>query len=392
MAVLGSPCEVQLRSATADEEKKPIDALPFQPGEISIGEPLHLPLKTGATTAKESAPRRLTVPEKDPGNAATIRNDLASGSGWLGITVDDSLIIGRLVIVEIAEKSPALAAGITLQDVLLAIDGTTLSSSDQLAAALAAIVPGKPVKVSVGRKDRIDEVIITAIARPQEAIARDWQAVSQVQTATSSNAARATTSLPAPALLESVAPASDTPKATLLGRTALGVRTIPVDLNAQARFHLSQPAGALVIGVVQNLPASKAGVPPGSVIVAIDSQPVRSPKELTQLVANGRIDTPVTLQYVMPGGEAREAKVSLQSLEVPLERVLVGEAFSQPTAEGGAVGRIAQKQRLGEVGAAAEEISPQPPAQSLAEEVQVLRKQIDFLERKLQRIETDLQR
>lgn len=84
--------------------------------------------------------------------------------------------------------------------------------------------------------------------------------------------------------------------------------------------------------------------------------------------------------------------MSLQSLEVPLERVLVGEAFSQPTAEGGAVGRIAQKQRLGDVGAAAEEISPQPPAQSLAEEVQVLRKQIDFLERKLQRIETDLQR
>ena len=56
------------------------------------------------------------------------------------------------------------------------------------------------------------------------------------------------------------------------------------------------------------------------------------------------------------------------------------------------MGRIAQKQRLGEVGAAAEEISPQPPARSLAEEVQVLRKQIDFLERKLQRIETDLQR
>jgi S1-C subfamily serine protease len=110
------------------------------------------------------------------------------------------------------------------------------------------------------------------------------------------------------------------------GRTALGVRTLPVDQSAQARFGLTEPAGALVIGVVQDLPASKAGVPPGSVIVALGNQPVRSPTELTKLVTSSPADRPITLQYILPGGEQRQAEVSLQSLELPLERALVGPA------------------------------------------------------------------
>jgi hypothetical protein len=36
------------------------------------------------------------------------------------------------------------------------------------------------------------------------------------------------------------------------------------------------------------------------------------------------VGKPVTLHYILPGGEQRNAEVSLQSLEVPLERALVG--------------------------------------------------------------------
>ncbi|MFM8414617.1 MAG: PDZ domain-containing protein [Planctomycetota bacterium] len=108
------------------------------------------------------------------------------------------------------------------------------------------------------------------------------------------------------------------------GRTALGVRTMPVDPSVQARFGLPEPAGALVIGVVHDLPASRAGVPPGSVIVALDNKPVRSPTDLTKVVTSSPAGQPITLQYILPGGEQRRAEVSLQSLEVPLERALVG--------------------------------------------------------------------
>jgi membrane-associated protease RseP (regulator of RpoE activity) len=108
------------------------------------------------------------------------------------------------------------------------------------------------------------------------------------------------------------------------GRIALGVRTIPIDPDMQARFNLPAASGAYVIGVVGDLPASKAGVPPGSVIVALDERPVRSPDELTRLVTSGPVGKPVPLEYVLPGGASRRAEVVLQTLEQPLEEALVG--------------------------------------------------------------------
>jgi membrane-associated protease RseP (regulator of RpoE activity) len=76
--------------------------------------------------------------------------------------------------------------------------------------------------------------------------------------------------------------------------------------------------------VVQDLPAARAGVPPGSVIVALDARPVSSPDDLTRLVTSGPVGRPVSLEYVLPGGEAKQAEVVLQPLELPLEQALIG--------------------------------------------------------------------
>jgi hypothetical protein len=84
--------------------------------------------------------------------------------------------------------------------------------------------------------------------------------------------------------------------------------------------------------VVGDLPASKAGIPPGSVIVSLADRPVRSPQELTQLVAAGPTNRPLPLHYVLPGGAEKRADVVLQSLELPLEQALVGEPSLQPSA------------------------------------------------------------
>ena len=355
-----------LNAEAAEEQAPPA----FAPAEISIGEPIQLP--TGVVPG--AAVRDGSADTATPGTGG------ASGarSGWIGLTADDSLVPGRLVVVDVAQPGPAAQAGIRPQDQLLAINGKQLRSSDQLAAELAAIAPGNDVKVAVGRADRIDEIVIRATDRPLRTVAparspelssatsSEWQsgpataasAFGPASAADSSSlppvpvaavpstppavatpsyvppAAVAPAYLPAHRLAEpaplSAPLASDPPQrsvATLpnaMGRTALGVRTLPVDTSVQARFGLSEPAGALVIGVVQDLPASKAGVPPGSVIVALGNQAVRSPNELTKLVTSSPAGRPITLQYILPGGEQRRAEVSLQSLEVPLERVLVG--------------------------------------------------------------------
>jgi len=305
----------------------------FQPAEISIGEPFPLP--------ERRFPAQPPAPEPDatpPRGSVAVS---AAGNGWIGLTVDDKVVTGRLVVVDVAAAGPAARSGIKRDDQLLAIDGVPLRSADQLAAALAAIAPGSTVKVAIGRGTQIDELSLVAQARPAKPPTRepareptrDWQ--SAEPSSPGLPGPSPTPRSAAPALAASAAPAPASPPAAVplppaasalnagKGRTALGVRTLPVDPSAQERFRLTEPAGALVIGVVQDLPASRAGVPPGSVIVALDNQPVRSPSELTRIVTSGPVGRPVTLQYILPGGEQRRAEVSLQSLEVPLEQALV---------------------------------------------------------------------
>ena len=313
-------CMVTTACGTWAAEESDSASAPFQPGEISIGEPLQLPARPRIAAPAET--RATEAPRVAPEASAAVPP--AAGNGWIGLTVDDKLVTGRLVVVDVAAAGPADQAGVRVQNHLLAIDGVPLRSADQLAAALAAIAPGSTVKVAIGRGDRIDEVSLQATARPSKPLAREWQKAEPPEPVVVRE--------PPPAFAPAVAapartpPANSPPQAAAsgTGRTALGVRTMPVDPAVAERFKLTQPSGALVIGVVHDLPASKAGVPPGSVIVALDNQPVRSPNELTQLVTRGPIGRPVTLQYILPGGEQRRAEVSLQSLEVPLERALVG--------------------------------------------------------------------
>jgi hypothetical protein len=162
----------------------------------------------------------------------------------------------------------------------------------------------------------------------------------------------------------------------------------------QSRFHLSEAQGAFVIGVVQDLPASKAGVPPGSVIVAINHQPVRSPQDLTHLVARGPVGTPVPLQYVLPGGQSKQADVVLQSLEQPLERALVGDGDAgRPTEPpdlqpAPLTTRRVQPTGLYQQGETIEERFEPAPLARLEELLRRTNDRLEQIERRLERIES----
>lgn len=315
----------------------------FAPADISIGEPLQLPFERNAATADAPPPRPVPA-ASSPARAAAA--SAPPGSGWLGLTADDSLVIGRLVVVDVAPQGPAAKAGVAPRDALLAINGKPLRTADELAAALAALSPGMDVKMAIGKGDRVEELTVTAAARPREQAAPSWQAITAAPPAQAAAPAAPEAAQPRafaappfapPATQPGVLPAPALPRTAPLessvqpaagpkGRTALGVRTVPVDSAMQARFQLPEQRGAFVIGVVHDLPASKAGVPPGSVIVAIDNQPVRGPDDLTRIVTAGPVGSPLPLQYILPGGETRRAEVMLQPIDVPLERALVGES------------------------------------------------------------------
>ena len=424
-------------AAAADE------APAFTPEDISIGEPISLPFATplaapspGRPPAPPVAPAAagsfpipasqlpsviapaphaapIQLPQaagqaagQPPADTVASFDAAAAGNGWLGISVDDTMVTGRLVVVEVAPDGPAAKAGVRPQDMLLAINGVHLQNGDEMAAALAAIMPGQRVKMAVGRDNQVEDVVAQASARPPAAVSREWQSATANQNIRPSASAAISPAAPpdlvAPTRLVpeplaigtppapvTVAPTPTAPGAPTApgGRTALGVRTVPVDPNVQSRFRLSDAQGAFVIGVVQNLPASKAGVPPGSVIVAINHQPVRSPQDLTQLVARGPVGTPVLLQYVLPGGQSKQAEVVLQSLEQPLERALIGSGKAGQTAEPPMLEPAPLMTRRVERATAHRVIEPDPLIR-VEELLGRLNNRLEQIERRLERLES----
>ncbi len=383
---------------------------PFQPGEISIGEPIALPFSGPAAgdAARTETPSPRPRPEAEPAAGSV------PGSGWLGLAVGESSVPGRWRVEEVAVDGPAARAGIVVGDELRAVNGVPLASAEEVSQALTAIAVGQPVRVAVARSEQVSDIVLQAAPRPatrspggagvQEpataaapapaAPTPEWQSspARQPSPPAASSASpfarvpdptprvavsptpRVSPTTPGPSAIASPSPGlaaapSPTPSPA---RPALGVRTVPIDAATQARFNLSAPTGAYVIGVVQDLPAAKAGVPPGSVIVAVGEQEVRSPVELTRLVTAGPLDRPVTVQYVLPGGEEKLATVRLEPLEPPLARALSGAdpiPVTAPVLEPGPSPRRAERPALDE--------------SAIRAEVRALRGRLERLERLL---------
>ncbi|MFM8704406.1 MAG: PDZ domain-containing protein, partial [Planctomycetia bacterium] len=154
----------------ADDVPAPTADAPFQTQDISIGEPVSLP--SAPPLAPPTTPQAPLLP---PAPQAPAVGAEGLGNGWLGLAVDDTVVTGRLVVVEVAADGPADRAGVRPQDMLLAINGVQLRNGDELAAALAAIAPGQRVKMAIGRDNRVEDIVAEASSRPPAAVTRDWQ-------------------------------------------------------------------------------------------------------------------------------------------------------------------------------------------------------------------------
>jgi hypothetical protein len=298
------------------------------------------------------------------------------GRGWLGMAVDDSLVPGRLVVVEVDAAGPARDAGVKLQDMVLAVNGEPTIDAERFAAAVAAIAPGDEVLLAVGRGGKVDEIRLKAGTATPASVAPQVEPKPVVPDATVPQAPPVPRELDArsepggftldtpvpPAVPPAAEPAAspadharplsrfgptttkneptepdrqqpasttDNPSAGPI-KTALGVRSVPVDPQVQAIYKLPEPTGALVVGVIDDMPASRAGLPSGSVIVALDKRPVRSPVELTRLVSESPVGRPVRLDLILPGGEPRAADVSLVALETDATTTGAGPSNRTP--------------------------------------------------------------
>jgi predicted metalloprotease with PDZ domain len=90
------------------------------------------------------------------------------GRAWLGATTRNDA--GRLVVAQVRRDSPSTAAGLNVDDEIIAIDDFRVRA-DQLATRLDQYMPGDKVRLLVARRDQLMTIGIAFGAEP----ARQWR-------------------------------------------------------------------------------------------------------------------------------------------------------------------------------------------------------------------------
>ncbi len=85
---------------------------------------------------------------------------------YLGAQLTDAPSGGGAEIAAVQPDSPAEAGGLEPGDVVTAVDGRSISSADELVAAVAALDPGDVVTLTVGRAGGTRDVDVTLGTRP----------------------------------------------------------------------------------------------------------------------------------------------------------------------------------------------------------------------------------
>lgn len=115
----------------------------------------------------------------------------------------------------------------------------------------------------------------------------------------------------------------------------LGVRLKSLEPDQEA-FTEQQP-GVLVIEVLPDMPADRAGLQQGSRIVRYDGQAVSKSEDLIALIGRTEVGRMVKIEYYDPGGRSTNASVRIglspQDL-ARLSRFQSGEQVEEPPAEG----------------------------------------------------------
>ncbi len=199
------------------------------------------------------------------------------GNGWLGLytqTIDKDLKeafnLGSdhgVVINRVVPNSPADKAGLKAGDILLSLDGTDLTTSEQLSDLVGGHNSGDKVKLEVMHKGNT-ETLAVELGERQESPTRMFS--DQMG------------KTPAPRVFSKAYRFNQSE----LADTYIGVSLQSLNSQLGDYFGVSDGKGALVAEVMDDSPAKKAGLKAGDVITSIDGQAVDGPSDVQKAVAD----------------------------------------------------------------------------------------------------------
>lgn len=128
-------------------------------------------------------------------------------------------------------------------------------------------------------------------------------------------------------------------------RGFLGAQLQDLDPDLAEAFGIKARTGAVLVNVIENSPAARAGLQPGDVVVEINGETVESAAALRNEVALSRVGEKLTLTYIREG-KRRNIKIKVaerETAEMPSDlrnERLAGATFGDIPEQSPAFGRI----------------------------------------------------
>jgi serine protease Do len=200
--------------------------------------------------------------------------------GWLGVSIQDltpdmASSLGLrgatgAIVAEVVDNSPASRAGFRQGDVVLALNGNTLSDSRDLTRRVAALRPGERASFTVHR-DGARHTLTAAIEK------RDTQRIAGVN-----------------------APGGD---GTAL--SSLGLTVVPLNAALRRQFNIDEAVSGVVVTAVEpRSDAAAKGLETGHVITRVNNRAVRLPSDVSQAVAEAQRAGRDTALFLILDGRA----------------------------------------------------------------------------------------
>jgi serine protease Do len=224
--------------------------------------------------------------------------------GYLGVTVGDLTPelargfglgegIKGAVVQDVIPKAPAAKAGVKAGDVVVSVNGKPVEDRGQLTRSVAAIAPGGKATLSLLRKGKKQEVVVTVGTRPdEEALARGE----------------------GPEEGGGEAEAGTETKGAKLG---LKLQSLTPDLARQLK--VDADSGVLVADVTPDGAAARAGIQRGDVILEVNQEGVTKPDQVAAAASKAKPGDVVLLR-VKRGPTASFIPVKIPEPETPAKK------------------------------------------------------------------------
>jgi serine protease Do len=262
-------------------------------------------LAAGVVVAQQPAP-----PPPSPNPGEPFGNNFSifvEGGGFLGVHAEDinRENMGRyrmnqvrgVGVTQVVAGSPAEKAGLRKDDVILRIDGETITSVRKLNRVVSELAPDHNVRVTVSRGGSEQELTATIGKRNNSSMVGDLFRGGTWTWNRGGNEPMGW-KWESPLFNRGDLFDNNDDLAVILGNSRrIGVSTMELTKQLADYFGIANGKGLLVTSVTDDGPAAKAGVRAGDVITAVDGEAVDSPGDISRVI-NRKKEGDVTLTVI----------------------------------------------------------------------------------------------